>query len=102
MAPQDLFQPASDYHCGIGSLRAQNVDFAWGIAMPPQKTQCFQYVAHVVVTLGKGEVVSSNLTGGSRSLSSAVEHLPYKQAVAGSIPAATIAREGATLKRVSH
>ena len=45
-------------------------------------------------TLGKGEVVSSNLTGGSRSLSSAVEHLPYKQAVAGSIPAATIAREG--------
>ena len=39
---------------------------------------------------GKEEVPSSNLGGGSRSLSSAVELLPYKQAVTGSIPVATI------------
>ena len=61
--------------------------------MLKQRGHC-RHSSVVEHTLGKGEVVSSNLTGGSRSLGAAVaQHLDMVEAT-GSIPVATIAREG--------
>ena len=61
---------------------------ASGVQFPPLPLR--RHSSTVEHLFGKEEVPSSNLGGGSRSLSSAVELLPYKQAATGSIPVVTI------------
>ena len=84
--------PTSSPHSRVGRTLGDG-NLGYVLSQPRPLTRGTRRHSSVVEHLfGKEEVPSSSLGGGSRSLSSAVERLPYKQSAAGSIPAATIAQ----------